>query len=151
MVVVDANVFLHGRANYDFEEMVTVPEVVEEVKSEQGRTVMEKVDYSVYRPSEESVEEVREVSDRISSPTSEEDELLLALALDREGELVTDDKALQNLALHMDVDFSGYMDEATTEKFVWETVCSNCGAEVEEGSCPRCGSTQVRRKRVRRS
>ena len=151
MVVVDANVFLHGRANYDFDQMITVNEVLEEVKSERGKTVLEKVDYSIYEPRNESVEKVKSVSKDIGSPTSEEDELLLALALDRGERLVTDDKALQNLALHMDVDFSGYLDDATEEMFEWVEVCENCGTDIEGGSCPRCGSTQVRRKRVRHS
>lgn len=151
MVAVDANVFLHGRANYDFESMFTVPEVVEEVKSERGKTVLQKVDYSVRSPGQETVKEVSEKADEINSPTSEADEKLLALALERKEEVVTDDKPLQNLALHLDIDFSGYMDDATTKMFRWEEVCGNCGAELSGRSCSRCGSTQVRRKRVRHS
>ena len=151
MVAVDANVFLHGRANYDFQSAVTVPEVVEEVKSERGKTVLQKVDYSVRGPGEEALNEVEEKSMEINSPTSEADEKLLALALERDEELVTDDKPLQNLALHLGIDFSGYMDEATSEMFQWEEVCENCGADFSGKSCSRCGSTLVRRKRVHHS
>lgn len=148
MAIVDANVFLHGRANYRFDQVMTVQDVVDEVKSEQGRTVLGKLDYEVREPGEEAVSKVKQKSREINSPTSEEDEKLLALAMEKEGNLVTDDKPLQNLALHLGVEFTGYLEGETERLFRWEEVCANCGEKVGGDKCLRCGSNRIRRKRV---
>lgn len=147
--VVDANVFLHGRGDFPFEKALTVQEVVDEVESFKGRNVLENLDYEVRGFSEKSLERVVEKSDEINSPTSEADEKLVALALDQDKILVTDDIALQNLALHLEVEFKAFVEDELDEKQRWEKLCGNCGKEVSTPPCPRCGSRQVRRKQVR--
>ncbi|MFB6144998.1 MAG: NOB1 family endonuclease [Candidatus Nanohaloarchaea archaeon] len=149
--VVDANVFLHGRGRYRFDKAFTVPEVVEEVRSGKGRNNLRNLDYSTGKPSQSSLEEVRKKSDEINSPTSDVDEKLLALARDIQGTLVTDDKALQNLAIHLDIDFEGYLEDRVEEKFEWEMICENCGRNVSGERCSSCGSTLLRRRLVRNS
>ncbi|MFB6216652.1 MAG: PIN domain-containing protein, partial [Candidatus Aenigmatarchaeota archaeon] len=123
--VVDANVFLHGRGRYSFDRAITVPEVVEEVKSSKGQNNLRNIDYEVRQPSQESMQKVEQKSEEIRSPTSDVDEKLLALAIDLQEDLVTDDKALQNLALHLGVKFEGYMEGEVDEKFRWRTICEN--------------------------
>lgn len=144
--VVDANVFIRGKTNLEFDELYTVPSVEEELESAGARTSFEVRDVQVKEPSTESLERVREKSEEINSPTSEADEALLALALDTGAVLVTDDMALQNLALHLDVEFQSYMGEEAEEKRSWIKVCGNCSTEVSGDECPRCGSTRFQRK-----
>lgn len=147
--VIDTNVLIHGRGKTRYDEVYIVQEVLDEAKSSEARNRLRNMDYSVWEPSQDSLEEVKQRSDDINSPTSEADEKLLALALEKDITMVTDDKPLQNLALHLDVSFEGFLDDPAEEKFRWQRVCENCGRQVSGESCPSCGSTRLRRRQVR--
>lgn len=147
--VIDTNVLLHGRGNLDHDKVFITDGVMEEVRSQRGKNVLRNFDYEVFNPSASAMEKVSEKADQLNSPTSETDEALVAAAMESGHILVTDDKAMQNLALHMDVDCEGFLDDMIDSKFRWEKVCSNCGNEVSSPPCPRCGSPQLRRKQVR--
>lgn len=147
--VVDANVFIHGRGSYPFSKAITSQEVVDELHSDHGKNMLRNVNYEVRRPSEKSVEKVESKSKDINSPTSEADERLLALAMDLEKVILTDDIALQNLALHLDLEFQVFLEDEIEDKFIWKKLCKNCGNEVAEDRCSSCGSTRLRRKQVR--
>ncbi len=144
--VLDANVFIRGRSNLEFDEFYTVPEVVEELESSKSRLNFDVRDVKVESPSREVLDDVRERSSAVGAATSDTDERLLALAIDLDMVLVTDDMDLQNLAMHLDADFQSYMGEEVEEKLSWVKVCDNCGSQVEGSKCPRCGSTRFRRK-----
>lgn len=144
--VIDANVLMHGRRNYSFDRASTVPEVIGELESDESKLKADTLDLDVRRPSEASLEEVEEKVDEIFAKVSEADKALLALALDTGEKLITDDKDLQNLASHLDVDFEAFMGEEIDEQLRWKKVCGNCGGEVSSPPCPRCGSRQVARK-----
>ncbi len=148
MPVADTNVFIHGRKR-PFSSALTVPEVLEELKSSEARLSFDLSDIEVAEPSDDAVDTVKAKSNEIDSPTSDVDEKLLALALEKGEELFTDDKALQNLALHLGIEFNSFLSDGVEEKVKWRTVCENCGEEVEGDRCPRCGSTLLRRKRDR--
>lgn len=147
--VVDANVFIHGRGSYPFSKAITSQEVVEELKSDRGKNMLRNVNYEVRKPAEGSVQIVREKSEAINSPTSNVDEELLALALELDEFILTDDIPLQNLALHLGIEFRGFLEGEIEEKFMWKTICRNCGREVSGDNCSSCGSTRLRQKQVR--
>jgi UPF0271 protein len=142
---VDANVVFHGRGELGQDELVTVPEVMDEIRSSMGKFKADSLNLRSVQPSGESVEKVERKSREINSPTSEADERLVALAMDRGIKLMSDDRALQNLALHLDVEFEGFLDNAVEEKREWKMVCENCGREVDSPPCS-CGSSSLRRK-----
>ena len=146
-VVVDANVLIHSRAQFPFEQALIPPSIQKEIRSDISNFKMQKLDVQVIRPSEGSLKKVKDKSSEINSPTSNQDEEALALAMDREITLVTDDKALQNLALHFDHSFQGFNTDEVVEKRKWKLVCGNCGAEVSNLPCSVCGSSSGRRKR----
>lgn len=147
--VVDANVFIHGRGSYPFKKAVTSQEVLEEVQSDQGKNMLRNINYEVRSPSDKAIAKVREKAQEINSPTSATDEKLLALAMTLEKVILTDDIALQNLALHLDIEFQGFLEDEIEEKFRWKKICKNCGNEVSRSRCSSCGSTRLRRKQVR--
>ncbi|PSG99312.1 MAG: hypothetical protein BRC29_04260 [Nanohaloarchaea archaeon SW_7_43_1] len=145
--MVDTNVLIHGRGEVS-DEILIVPGVPEEVESDGAANVLRNLDYEVQEPDGSVLEDVWKKSNEINSPTSEVDEKLLALALECTVPLLTDDKALQNLALHMEVDIRGFLDDPVEEKFSWQKRCNNCGSQVPSSPCPRCGSHQVSQKQV---
>ena len=149
--VVDVNVLIHSRAQFPFNEAMVPPSVEKEIKSQMAELKAQKIKLEVFQPSKESLKNVREVSKSINSPTSEQDEEALALAMDKDLTLVTDDKALQNLALHLNIDFQGFNTEEVSEKRKWKKVCENCGEEVSNLPCSRCGGSSLLRKRDQRS
>jgi len=144
--VIDANVLMHGRRNYNFRKASTVPQVIDELESSDSRLKADTLDLDVRRPSEDSMEQVEDKADEIFAKVSKADKALLALALDSGEKLITDDKDLQNLASHLDISFEAFLGSEIDEQLEWKKVCSNCGEEVSSPPCPRCGSGQVRRK-----
>ncbi|WP_153550466.1 hypothetical protein [Candidatus Nanohalobium constans] len=144
--VVDANVLIHSRGQFSFNSALIPPSVEHEVKSNMAQMKMQKLDLTVMDPSDSSLDSVRDKSDEINSPTSEQDEEALALAIDNQVPLITDDKALQNLALHLGAEFDSFNTEKVDEKRKWKSVCGNCGAEISTPPCPRCGHRSLHRK-----
>lgn len=144
--VIDANVLMHGRRNYDFSKASTVPQVMDELESDESKLKADTLDLDVRRPSEDSIEKVEEKVGEIFAKVSEADKALVALALDLDQKLITDDKDLQNLASHLNVDFEAFMGDKIEEELEWIKVCSNCGEEVSSPPCSRCGFEEFRRK-----
>lgn len=147
MAVVDANVIIHGRGSLEEDRLLTVPSVKDEIRSSEALMKLEVLDLETVTPGKETVEKVEKAAEELGSEVSTVDMELLALAIDTGEQLLTDDRDLQNLALAMDADFDGFMDEPVSEERSWVLVCENCGREVSRTPCPRCGTDQVRRRR----
>ncbi len=139
MKAVDTNVIIHGRGLN--EELITIPEVLKELKSSKASTSIHGFHVETYTPSAYCFEKVNEKASEINSQASEVDKKLLALSMEKNVELITDDKELQNLALHLDVEVSGFLDPVTEEKLSWKMICPNCG---KNKGCS-CGSSLVRK------
>jgi len=144
--VIDSNVVIHGRNRQEFSRVFTVPEVFEEMKSSEARKRMDNLDIEVEETGKESIEKVQKKSREINSPTSDTDEKLVALADTLGRTLISDDKAVQNLALHLGIDFRGYMENRIDEKREWKLVCANCKNEASSRPCPVCGHRELDRK-----
>lgn len=101
-MICDTSVLLHS----DFtEEITTVPEVIEEVKTKKHKERLEFREIKVLEPEEKFV---RKVEDRakeagLGEKLSKTDKKLLALALQTGDVLLTDDYAIQKLAKMMGI------------------------------------------------
>lgn len=101
---------------------------------------------SVQEPSNESRERVVAAASRIGDAEvlSATDTDLLALALDCGGTLLTDDFAVQNVALALSIPVRPVMKRGA-KKRVWKFRCTGCGRFARgPGDCPICGS-QIKR------
>ena len=148
-LAVDTNVLIRSQGKPFDQTVYITPSISEELKSKEAKRNLEQSDYRLVEPSEEALEKVKELSNKINSPTSETDEGLVALALGKDLKLVSDDKPVQNLALHLDIEFEAFFDSGVDQKICWKRLCSNCNAEIRDGSCARCGSDSIRLKQVR--
>ena len=82
---------------------------------------------------------------------------ILALALELEAILVTDDYRLQNCCLVAGIEHQPVLTDGISERWLWQLVCPGCGATSDEqniskkrgeyGNCGDCGSPYNIRKK----
>ena len=72
---------------------------------------------------------------------------IIALGYESRGIIVTDDFAIQNVALALEVEFVSCSNKAITEKRIWKYKCTACHHKEKEKKtdCPVCGNTEIRR------
>jgi len=144
MHVLDANVFIHGasrRLQDAFTTPVTVPAVTAELESRDAGRRLDVDAIPVYEPAPEYVQRITAQVESLMEDLSETDVQVLALALERDAVVVSDDYGVQNVAASMDIDYEGFLQEEITEQIQWQYRCTNCGETVDEEmeSCPTCG------------
>jgi UPF0271 protein len=145
--ILDTSAFIHGLRLRG--ELITVPEVVEELKDQRSRTNFELSGCRVEEAREEYIREViKFIKDLGETELSRTDINLLAKALEHKGILVSDDYSIQNVATSIGIEISPIIRGKIKEVIRWERKCSGCGRKVEGEVCPYCGS-EVRRKKVK--
>ncbi len=149
--VIDSSVIFMRKAHYD--KMVTIPEVVEEIKDENSQLYLSLLDVRVEEASDESVREVIRVAKKTGDihKLSNTDIKLLAKTLDerkkeRDVVLVTDDYSIQNVAMVMGLKVENIVQPGISKAFKWVKVCRGCGRRIEDDVCPVCGSEAVIRR-----
>jgi len=131
-------------------EIFTVPPVVDELKDIRAKGNFEKWcarGLRVLSPTEESRKRVLSVARTTKDITviSGTDCDLLALALDLEADLYTDDFAIQNIAIVLKVKTVPIL-QRKARLVHWKYRCSGCGRYAEQdGECPVCGAA-IKRK-----
>jgi UPF0271 protein len=152
--VIDASVVFMRKACY--EDMITIPEVVDEIKDENSQLYFSILNLRVEKASEKNVKKVLSVAKKTGDihKLSDTDIKLIAKALDEieKGEdvvLVTDDYSIQNIAMALGLKIENIVQPVISKLFKWVKVCRGCGRKVEGDVCPICGS-EVILKKVRR-
>jgi len=131
-------------------ELFTVPSVVEELKDIRAKGNFEKLSAQGLRirsPSEESTGRVLAAAGKTRdiAVISGTDRDLLALALELGADLVTDDFAIQNVALVLGVKTVPIL-QRKARRVRWRYRCSGCGRyAADAGECPVCGAA-IKRK-----
>jgi endoribonuclease Nob1 len=131
-------------------DLFTVPSVIDELKDIRAKGNFEKLcalGLRVQSPTEESSKRVIGVAKTTKDVTviSPTDRDLLALALDLEADLYTDDFAIQNIALVLGVKTVPIL-QRKARRVHWKYRCSGCGRYADhDGECPVCGAA-IKRK-----
>ncbi len=149
--VFDSNAIFQRKAVYD--DMVTVPEVVSEIIDEASALYFSVKNLRVEEASEESVREILKTARMTGDihKLSNTDIKLLAKALDEKKKgndvvLVTDDYAIQNVAMKLGIKFENVLRDGISKEFKWVKVCRGCGRKIDSDICPVCGSEAVLRR-----
>ncbi|MFQ5909639.1 MAG: NOB1 family endonuclease [Thermoplasmata archaeon] len=144
--VLDSSALLVGKYP-ELDEMMTTPDVIRELKRKgmsPGLKSFVDVKVRIASPSEAAVRRVMEASTESgdSERLSETDLGLLALALDEDAILLTDDYSIQNLATMLGLCYRGVMFPEITKKVSWRYRCEGCGRRFDDYSeiCSICGS-----------
>ncbi len=130
-------------------ELVTTNEVLEESKATVTKMGIETAimggKVRVEKPSHESIQNVKIIAGKTGDRVSGTDVKLLALALDLKPSgavLLTDDYAMQNLALALDIPYRQVVMPGIKKRFEWRAVCPACKRTYPASTkeCSFCGS-----------
>ena len=134
--------------------VITVPSVVEELRDENSRTIMELMNVRVEPPLQSYKKKVKTKAGitRDSEELSETDIDILAKALEysdrEETVLITDDFAVQNTAIQLGIKVIPAGQRKIKDVLVWEKQCIGCKRRFPEGDeCPVCGSQMNKRRK----
>ena len=130
-------------------ELVTPPEVAEEVTDARSRCRLEALlatGLSVIPPSAGCVKRVAAAAGRTGdlARLSPADSALVALALERGAVVVSDDFAVQNVALSLGLEARGILQRKARPRR-WRFRCPGCNRRyAAAGTCPVCGTALSR-------
>ncbi len=154
-IVLDATAIRSGMMlSGEFQWFIT-PSVKDEIsrgKQSRDLDLLAGISIEIREPSSESGKRVKEAAEKTGDigRVSSTDMDILALALDIDGVILTDDYSVQNLAKHLDLEFKAGVEKGIKKEFKWHWRCRGCGRyfDEEKVDCPICGSDlrSVRKK-----
>ena len=142
--------------NHPEGEIATISEIESELNNRQSKqyfTNMREIGLKIREPNVDSIENIRKNSEETGDlgVLSNIDLKILALAYEMHGIIVSDDFAIQNVALHMGLKFTSCSGNEIKELRKWKYRCSACRTEALEkvDSCSVCGSEKIFRVKVK--
>ena len=153
--VLDTSAILSGKPMPPAHECVLPLSVVDEIRHGRMKNALDfilEAGAKALNPSGKELARVREAARktgdeaRISGPDADS----IALALEMDATLLTDDYSMQNLATVLSIDYKALSQAGIKEIWTWQHRCKGCGRYFEEAQkeCPVCGS-EVRTTRKR--
>jgi len=150
--ILDATSFYAGIPFSSNEVSYTTPLVFEEIKHikrNQGAitVLIESNRLKIVEPEKKFIQLAKNKSEETGDyqHLSKEDISVIALCLQMDGELITDDFAVSNVAKHLSLKVSPIMTKGA-DKIKWTYFCSACEASFSNASiCPICGNKLMRR------
>ena len=133
-------------------EFLTVPGIKNEIINKQSKQYFENMlstKLKIMKANEQSYKVVKEQAKEtgdydVLSPIDLD---IIALGYETKGTIVTDDFAIQNVALVLELNFVSCSDKIITEKRFWRYKCAACNHKEKEKrkDCPICGNTEILR------
>ena len=156
--VLDATAFYAGIPFISEDSFMTTSDVYDEIqhiKAKQGalETLQQTNRLQIRDPSKKFVNTVKDVANKTGDiqTISQQDISIIALALENEIELITDDFAVTNVAKQLQITTSPLMTQGITTVGKWISYCSICGKEfLKKKECPICGN-KLNRKLIKKS
>lgn len=152
--IADSAVFIMG---YPVEStlLITVPSVVNELKSSEAAMRFDlaredgaRVEVPLPRMIDEVLGMAEHTRDMEELSTTDIDILAKALERKDDATLLTDDYAVQNVAVMLGIDVKPVVQKKIRDILVWEKQCVGCQKRFDEGDvCPICGSELKKRRK----
>ncbi|MFZ3384373.1 MAG: NOB1 family endonuclease [Candidatus Methanoperedens sp.] len=143
--IADSSLFIIGKRIEG--NIITVPSVVEEIRDDRSRTILELMNVRIEPVLQSFIREVttKARENRDSEELSKTDIDLLAKALEytRNGEttLISDDYAVQNTAIQLGIKVMPAGQKKIRDVLQWEKFCIGCKRRFPQGDdCPVCGT-----------
>jgi len=146
-VVLDTSAIIYLNDFREFDEILTVPEVIEEVKDKTSKIKLSGINLKVVEPNFIAVKTVETVAHTTGDleKLSQTDIKILALAKENGYTIVSDDKNVQNVAEKLKINYISIFNKKIAKFIVWRKYCKNCRRYFDSGdTCPVCGSKLVK-------
>ena len=154
MFILDTCAFLTQK--HPTGEFATVPGIKSEIVNRQSRQYFENMlatHLKVMKAQKNSYDvvnkEAKETGDY--DVLSKVDMDILALGYECKGTIITDDFAIQNVALALEVKFLSCSGKVISEKRAWRYKCTACNhkEKVKLKNCSVCGNEEIRRIKLK--
>ena len=154
MFILDTCAFLTQK--HPTGEIVTVSGIKSEIINRQSRQYFENMlatQLKVMKAQKKSYDvvnkEAKETGDY--NVLSKVDMDILALGYECKGTIITDDFAIQNVALALELKFLSCSGKVISEKRAWRYKCTACNhkEKVKLKNCSVCGSEEIRRIKLK--
>jgi len=145
-VVLDTSGLIYLNDFRNFEEIFTVPEVLEEVKDKITSLKLSSLKIKVVKPSEEIEKEIEKTAKETGDleKLSKTDIKILALAKERKLTIISDDRSIQNVAEKLRIKYISVFSKKITKLIIWKKYCKNCKKFFEGFYCPVCGGKLIK-------
>jgi|ETN01SMinimDraft_4_1059930.scaffolds.fasta_scaffold08632_2 UPF0271 protein len=143
ILIVDASAVINNFVEkYPEDRLITSPRVINELGEK--RDDIKKLEEQ--NPKQVFLKIVKDKNIKLNDNVSLPDMELLALSLEFNAPIVTDDYGIQNLAKDLNIKFIPVAQEGIKKVLVWEYYCSGCRKKYNRtGVCDICGSKIKRR------
>ena len=143
----NAIIFLNDFRNFD--EIFTVPEVIQEIKDKKTSMKLSGMTVKTREPDAESIQSVRKMASETGDlgKLSETDIKILALANEKKLVIVSDDYNIQNVAEKIGLDYVSVFNKKIKKLVIWRSYCEYCKKFYDDQvRCSRCGSELIRKR-----
>ena len=154
MFILDTCAFLTQK--HPTGEFVTVPGIKTEIVNRQSRQYFENM-LATHLKVMKAQKNSYDVVNKEAKETGDYDVLskvdidILALGYECKGTIITDDFAIQNVALALEVKFLSCSGKVISEKRAWRYKCTACNhkEKVKLKNCSVCGNEEIRRIKLK--
>ena len=156
--ILDASAFYAGIPFRDSKEYFITPLVLDEIKHikkshDAIETIMETNRLKIREPNGKYLEKAVHASKNTGDyqQLSKQDLSIIALGVELNGQLITDDFAISNVAKNLGLQVSPLMTKGISDVGKWVHYCPGCHTNHESGKeCPSCG-TPLKRKLLKKT
>ena len=154
MFVLDTCAFLTQK--HPDGECITVPGIKAEIVNKQSKQYYNNListKLKVLKAKGKSYELVIEKSKNTGdyNVLSDVDIDIIALGHETKGTIISDDFAIQNVAMELNINFLSCSGKTIAEKRLWKYKCTACNnvENIKRKDCLICGSTEIRRVKIK--
>ena len=148
MYVLDTCAFLSQK--HPDGKLITIPQIELEIQNKQSLQYflnIKEIGLEIREPSRKNVEIIKLNAEKTGDLDilSDIDQKILAIAYETKSTIVSDDFAIQNVALYMNIEYISCSGKTIKELRKWKYKCSACNfvSNNKNSECITCGSKDI--------
>lgn len=141
--VLDTSAIIYLNDFRNFDELITVDEVVDEVKDRISSMKLSSLKLKTIEPEKESIDKIKSVARETNDleKMSKTDVKVLAAAFETNSVIISDDRNIQNVAEKLKIKYIPIFNKKIKKLIIWSKFCKNCRRFFDKkDNCPVCGS-----------
>ncbi len=141
--IIDTSAILSGKLNISDENYIYPESVLGEINKGKFSEIFDYADVRAMKPSAGYIDLAMEYASKTGdiNVLSKTDIDVIALSLELDGTIITDDYAIQNVARSSGISYSGSGIDPIKKEIKWKYRCTGCRKTFTEyiDTCPVCG------------